>query len=114
MSQFASLCSDPLEEVVDEGVHDAHSLGGHASVRVNLFQYLRENKFNRVQSKENIFNAHLVNVDCVRFFPLSLLLFLLALGRCLSSFARLEAAFPEVLGGIVLDGRYVDLQECDL
>ena len=50
MSQFACLCSDPLEEVVDEGVHDAHSLGGHPSVRVNLFQHLREN-INKVQGK---------------------------------------------------------------
>ena len=50
MSQFASLCSDPLEEVVDEGVHDAHSLGGHTSVRMNLFQHLREEI--RVQGRE--------------------------------------------------------------
>ena len=42
VSKLAGLGGDPLEEVVDEGVHNAHSLGGHTSVRVNLFQHLRE------------------------------------------------------------------------
>ena len=50
MSQFACLCGDPLEEVVDKGVHDAHSLGRHTSVRMNLFQHLREEI--RVQGRE--------------------------------------------------------------
>ena len=34
------LTSDPLEDVVHEGVHDAHGLGGDASVRVHLLQDL--------------------------------------------------------------------------
>ena len=41
VSELARLCSNPLEEIVDKGVHDAHGLGGHASVGVNLLQYLQ-------------------------------------------------------------------------
>ena len=44
------LSHDPLKEVVDKGVHDAHSLGRHTSVRMNLFQHLREEI--RVQGRE--------------------------------------------------------------
>ena len=50
VSKFAGLCSNPLKEVVDKGVHDAHSLGRHTSVRMNLFQHLREEI--RVQGRE--------------------------------------------------------------
>ena len=39
-AQFASLASDALEDVVDEGVHDGHGLLGDASVGVNLLQHL--------------------------------------------------------------------------
>ena len=41
VSELARLCSNPLEEIVDEGIHDAHSLGGNASIRVDLLQHLQ-------------------------------------------------------------------------
>ena len=34
------LSSESLEDVVNEGVHDGHSLGGNASVGVNLLEHL--------------------------------------------------------------------------
>ena len=40
VGQFGSLSSDTLEEIVDKGVHDAHGLGRHASVGVDLLQHL--------------------------------------------------------------------------
>ena len=40
VSQSGSLGGDPLEDVVDERVHDAHGLAGDASVGVNLLQNL--------------------------------------------------------------------------
>ena len=36
----AGLSCDPLEKVVDEGVHDAHGLGGQTGVRVHPLQQL--------------------------------------------------------------------------
>jgi len=39
VSQTASLRSDALEDVVDEGVHDAHGLAGDTSVGVHLLEY---------------------------------------------------------------------------
>ena len=50
MGKLAGFSGDSLEEVVDEGVHDAHSFGRHTSVRMNLFQHLREEI--RVQGRE--------------------------------------------------------------
>ena len=50
VGQTGSLSSDTFEDIVDEGVHDAHGLGGDTSVGVNLLQ-------------------HLVDVDGVGFFP---------------------------------------------
>jgi len=50
MGQAGGFSSDALEDVVDEGVHDAHGLGGDASVGVDLLQ-------------------HLVDVDGVALFP---------------------------------------------
>ena len=38
VSQSGSLCSDSLEDIVDEAVHDAHGLAGDTSVGVHLFQ----------------------------------------------------------------------------
>ena len=32
------LGSDPLEDVVDKGVHDAHGLAGDTSLRVDLLE----------------------------------------------------------------------------
>ena len=55
VGQSAGLSSDALEDVVDEGVHDAHRLAGDTSVGVHLLQ-------------------HLVDVDGVRLLPPALLL----------------------------------------
>ena len=38
--QFRGFSRDLFEDVVDEGVHDAHRLGGDAGVRVHLLQDL--------------------------------------------------------------------------
>ena len=40
VGQLASLSGDPLEEVVDEAVHDEHGLGGVSGVLVHLLQDL--------------------------------------------------------------------------
>ena len=40
VSKTGSLSCDSLEDVIDEGVHDAHGLGGDTSVRVNLLEHL--------------------------------------------------------------------------
>ena len=55
VGQFGSLGSDTLEEIVDEGVHDAHGLGGDTGIGVHLLQ-------------------HLVDVDGIRFLTLVLAL----------------------------------------
>ena len=73
VGKLARFGGDPLKKVVDEGVHDAHGLGGDASVRVNLLQ-------------------HLVDVDGVGLLPLSLLLLLVALGDGLGGLARLGSS----------------------
>jgi len=67
------LCGNAFEDVVYETVHDAHGLAGDTSVGMDLLQYF-------------------VNVDCVAFFPLALLL-LIALGDILLSFASLLGGF---------------------
>ena len=40
MGQSASLSSNTLEDVIDEGVHDGHGLAGDTSVGVDLLQDL--------------------------------------------------------------------------
>jgi hypothetical protein len=40
--QLASLTSDALKEIVDEGVHDGHGALGDASVGVNLLEHLED------------------------------------------------------------------------
>ena len=50
VGQTGSLSSDTFEDIVDEGVHDAHGLGGDTSVGMDLLQ-------------------HLVDVDSIRFLP---------------------------------------------
>ena len=40
MRQERCLISDALENVVDEGVHDANGLGRDAGVRMDLLQHL--------------------------------------------------------------------------
>ena len=72
VSETGSFGSDPFEDVVNEGVHDAHGFGRDTGVRVNLLQ-------------------HLVDVDSVRFLSL-LLLFLVAGGTGGLSLARLFRA----------------------
>ena len=72
VSQATSLGGDALEEVVDEGVHDGHGLGGHSGVGVHLLQ-------------------HLVDVDGVGFLPLLLALLAVSLGG---------RGFAGLLGGL--------------
>ena len=59
VSKTGSFSSDTFEDIVDEGVHDAHGLGGHTGIGVDLFQ-------------------DLVDVDGIRFLTLlgALLIFL--------------------------------------
>jgi len=40
--QLGRLPGELLEDVVDEGVHDGHGLGGDAYVRVHLLQHLED------------------------------------------------------------------------
>ena len=68
MGELAGFSGNSLEEVVDEGVHDAHGLGGDTSIGVDLLQ-------------------HLVDVDvglCLRFLP-SLATALVAFPDCLAA-----------------------------
>ena len=74
VSQTAGLGGDPLEQVVDERVHDGHGLGGDSGVGVDLLQ-------------------HLVDVDSVGLLPLSLLLLLVTLGDGLGGLAGLLGSF---------------------
>lgn len=70
VGQTGGLGGDPLEDVVDEGVHDAHGLGGDAGVGVHLLQ-------------------HLVDVDGIALLPLLVLLLLITLGDSLLGLAGL-------------------------
>jgi len=79
VGQLAGLGSDPLEEIVDEAVHDGHGLGGDAGVGMHLLQ-------------------HLVDVDGVRLLPLALALLLVTLGDGLGSLARLGSSLAGGLG----------------
>ena len=78
VSQTAGLSSDSLKEIVDEGVHDAHGLGGDTSVGVDLLE-------------------DLVDVDGVGLLPLVLLLLLVALGDGLGGLAGLLGSFSRNL-----------------
>ena len=69
VGKAGSFGSDTFEDVVDEGVHDAHGLGGYTSVGVNLFQ-------------------DLVDVDGIRFLSPTVLL-LAILGDSLGGFSCL-------------------------
>ena len=69
VGKAGSFGSDTFEDVVDEGVHDAHSLGGYTSVGVDLFQ-------------------DLVDVDGIRFLAPAVLL-LAILGDSLGGFSCL-------------------------
>ena len=70
VSQAGSLASDTLEDIVDEGVHDAHGLAGDTSVGMDLLH-------------------DLVDVDGVAFLPPPVPLLLVSAGllaALLSSF----------------------------
>ena len=71
VSKTGSFSSNPLKDIVDKGVHDAHGLGRDTSIRVNLLQ-------------------HLVDVDGIGFLSL-LLPFLVTSGTsgfCLAGLLR--------------------------
>ena len=69
VGQTGSLSSDTFKDIVDEGVHDAHGLGGDTSVGVDLFQ-------------------DLVDVDGIGLLAL-VAAFLAVLGNSLGGFAGL-------------------------
>ena len=79
VSELAGLGGNPLEEVVDEGVHDAHGLGGDTGVGVHLLE-------------------DLVDVDGIGLLPLALPLLLVALGDGLGGLARLGGSLSGGLG----------------
>ena len=70
---------ETFKDIIDEGVHDAHGLGGDSGVGVDLLQ-------------------HLVDVDGVGLLPLALLLLLVSLGNGLGSLARLGGSLSGGLG----------------
>ena len=61
VGEARGFSGEPLEDVVDERVHDRHSLGGDAGVGVHLLE-------------------HLVDVDAIRLLPLGSPLLLLVSG----------------------------------
>ena len=77
VSKTGSFSSDTFEDIVDEGVHDAHGLGGDTSVGVDLFQ-------------------DLVDVDSIRFLTLAVLL-LVSLGNGLGGLSCLLGGFSRYL-----------------
>ncbi len=79
VGETGGLGSDPLEDVVDEGVHDGHGLGGDAGVGVDLLE-------------------DLVDVDGVRLLPLPLPL-LVTLRDVLRRLPRLLRRLPARLWG---------------
>ena len=79
VGKTAGLSSNPLEQVVDKRVHDAHGLGGDTSVRVHLLQ-------------------DLVDVDGIRLLPFLVSLLLIALGNSLGSLTGLGGSFSRGLG----------------
>ena len=70
VGKTGGLGGDALEDVVDEGVHDGHSLGADASVGVDLLE-------------------DLVDVDGVAFLPLLALFLAISLGDGLGGLAGL-------------------------
>ena len=81
VGQAGSFSSDTFEDIVDEGVHDAHGLGGDTSVGVDLLQ-------------------HLVDVDSVGFLPFAVLL-LVSLGDVLLGLSGLLGSLSRNFGGHV-------------
>ena len=68
VGKTAGLGGDALKEIIDKRVHDAHGLGGDTGIGVHLLE-------------------NLVDVDGIRFLPLSLLLLLVSLGDSLGGLA---------------------------
>ena len=85
VGQAAGLSGDALEDVIDKGVHDGHSLGGDASVGVDLLE-------------------DLVDVDGIGLLPPPLVL--LVLGDVLLGLASLLGGLS---GGL---GRHGELGGC--
>ena len=85
----ASLGSNPLKQIIDKGVHDAHGLGGDTSVRVHLLQ-------------------HLIDVDGIGLLPLPFPLLLVSLSNRLGGLARLGSSLT---GGL---GRHDDSLSCSV
>ena len=79
LSKTTGLCSNPSEDIISEGVEDAHGLGGDSSVGVDLLE-------------------DLVDVDGVGLLPLVPLLLLVALGDGLGGLAGLLGSFSRNLG----------------
>ena len=77
VGKAGSFGSNPLEDVVHEGVHDGHGLGGDTGVGVDLLQ-------------------HLVDVDAVGLLPAALLL-LITLG---DRFLGLSGLLGSLSGGL--------------
>ena len=74
VGELAGLSGDPLEQVVDKRVHDAHGLGGDTGVGVHLLE-------------------DLVDVDGIGFLPLLVLLLLVSLGDGLGGLAGSLGSF---------------------
>ena len=79
VGKTGGLGGDALEDVVDEGVHDGHSLGADASVGVDLLE-------------------DLVDVDGVGLLPPLALLLAISLGDGLGGLAGLLGSFSGGLG----------------
>ena len=84
VGKTGGLGGDALEDVIDERVHDGHSLGADASVGVDLLE-------------------DLVDVDRVRFLPLLAFLLAISLGDGLGGLAGLLGSFSGGLGRHVGD-----------
>jgi hypothetical protein len=74
VGELAGLGGDALEQVVDEGVHDAHGLGGDSGVGVHLLE-------------------DLVDVDGIRLLPLLVPLLLISLDNGLGGLAGSLGSF---------------------
>jgi hypothetical protein len=84
VGKAGGLGGDPLEDVGDEGVHDAHVLGGDAGVAVHLLQ-------------------DLVDIDGIGLIPLLFLTFFLSpLVMAFWALTDFWAAFPKILGGMLM------------
>ena len=70
LSKTTGLCSNPSEDIISEGVEDAHGLRGDSNVGMDLLE-------------------NLVDVEAVRLLPLSLPLLLLSLGGLHGRFSRI-------------------------